>query len=140
MQLAAQVLEQIKAELEDSSVQYPEYYLKPFHAYGKASCCVMPQAECKAVIRDTSGWRIALGCVPQGNLEWMAAFEVEPATQSVYVNCWKEEKTLTPAVAGRRLRGAVTDAIKVLPSVCTDVHTWRSCINDASYPLTSVIT
>lgn len=43
----------------------------------------------------------------------MAAFEVEPATQSVYVNCWKEDKSLTPEVAGRRLRGAVTDAVQV---------------------------
>lgn len=82
LQSQMQLLEQIKGELEDSNVQYPEYYLKPFHAYEK------------------------------GNLEWMAAFEVEPATQSIYVNCWKEEKTLTPETAGRRLRGAVTDAIQ----------------------------
>lgn len=63
-----------------------------------------------------SQWRAILSTITscaQGNLNWLAAFEVEPATQSIYVNAWKEEKTLTPEVAGRRLRGAVTDAIQV---------------------------
>lgn len=133
MHSPAQVLEQIKAELEDSSIQYPEYYLKPFHAYEKVSCCVMPGAECKTVIHISSGLQTAHCCVTKGNLDWMAAFEVEPATQSIYVNCWKEEKTLTPAVAGRRLRGAVTDAVKVPPCptpTCNNAQC--SCINGAS--------
>ena len=133
MHSPAQVLEQIKAELEDSSIQYPEYYLKPFHAYEKVSSCVMPGAECKTVIHNPSGLQTAHCCVTKGNLDWMAAFEVEPATQSIYVNCWKEEKTLTPAVAGRRLRGAVTDAVKVPPCptpTCNNAQC--SCINGAS--------
>ena len=128
MHAPAQVLEQIKAELEDNSIQYPEYYLKPFHAYEKVSCCVMPGAECKTVIDNPSGLSPAHCCVTQGNLDWMAAFEVEPATQSMYVRCWKEEKTLTPAVAGRRLRGAVTDAVKVQPcSAPACMLAWRYC-------------
>lgn len=63
----------------------------------------------------------------QGNLEWMAAFEVEPATESMYMNCWKEEKTLTPEVAGRRLRGAVTDAIQVANNGTMEpIRHWRN--------------
>ena len=54
---------------------------------------------------------------PQGNLEWLAAFEVEPATQTIYLNCWKQEKTLTAEAGERRLRGAVTNAIQVVFSV-----------------------
>ena len=43
----------LKEELEDRGVQYPDYYLKAFHAYD------------------------------EGNLNWLAAFEVESATLSM---------------------------------------------------------
>lgn len=69
----------------------------------------------------------------------MAAFEVEPATQSIYVNCWKEEKTLTPEVAGRRLRGAVTDAIKVGSFASSDPDTCASKLLASHKPLSTTL-
>jgi len=43
----------IRAELEDPAVAYPDYYVQPFHAYAEGSLC------------------------------WLAAFEVEAATYSM---------------------------------------------------------
>ena len=49
----------------------------------------------------------------QGNMEWMAAYEVEPATQSMYLNCWKGEPTLTWPDAEQRMRGSILNAVQV---------------------------
>ena len=46
------------ARLTDARVSYPEYYLKPFHAYS------------------------------EGNLNWLAAFEAESATYSMALRVW----------------------------------------------------
>ena len=46
------------ARLTDARVTYPEYYLKPFHAYS------------------------------EGNLNWLAAFEAESATYSMALRVW----------------------------------------------------
>lgn len=46
---------------QSSSVAYPPYYLRPFHAY------------------------------PLGNLEWLAAYEAAPATLSVAMRAWRDD-------------------------------------------------
>ena len=51
----------------------------------------------------------------EGNLNWMAAFEVEPATQVTYLNAWKAEKTLAVAEARQRMRGGFVSALEVPP-------------------------
>ena len=52
---------------------YPDYYLKPFHAYD------------------------------EGNLSWLAAFEVEPATFAVALKAFgKIDPTLSPTAAFER--------------------------------------
>lgn len=76
-------LEQIKAKLEDTSIQYPSYYLQPFHAYD------------------------------EGNLSWLAAYEVEPATYAVALRAFgKLDPSLSPEAAYRRLAGGATNALK----------------------------
>lgn len=75
-------LHAIKEELENKDVVYPEYYFKPFHAYD------------------------------QGNLNWLAAYEVEPATYSVALRTFgKIDPTLTPEKAYARLAGGATGAL-----------------------------
>ncbi|KAL4442027.1 hypothetical protein ABPG77_011288 [Micractinium sp. CCAP 211/92] len=71
---------QIKEEIEDKSLTYPDYYTVPFHGY------------------DT------------GNLSWLAAFEVEPASAVMALRVWKTEE-LTPLQAETRLRKAIYDSI-----------------------------
>ena len=51
---------QIKDELENESIQYPSYYLQPFHAY------------------------------ENGNLDWTAAFENESATTAMAWRVYKD--------------------------------------------------
>jgi hypothetical protein len=66
-------LETIKAELEQKDIVYPDYYLKPFHAYD------------------------------EGNLSWMAAFEVEPASYAVALRAFgKIDPSLSPTAAFER--------------------------------------
>ena len=50
------------AEIEDKSVDYPEYYLQPFHAYS------------------------------EGNLCWQAAVEAEPATYSMALRVYPKDR------------------------------------------------
>ena len=57
--LAEQVY-RIKDEIEDTSIEYPSYYLVPFHAYDN------------------------------GNLDWTAAFECESATAAMGIRTWKD--------------------------------------------------
>jgi len=58
-------------QLEDASVEYPEYYLKPFHAYS------------------------------EGNLCWQAAFEAEPATLAMALRVWPQEGLTWDAAQAR---------------------------------------
>lgn len=71
----------VREELEDKSLAYPDYYLKPFHAYDR------------------------------GNLDWLAAFEVEPASYAMALRTFKTETSLTPQEAMARLRGGISDAM-----------------------------
>ncbi|KAL4427807.1 hypothetical protein ABPG75_001896 [Micractinium tetrahymenae] len=71
---------QIKEEIEDKFLAYPSYYTVPFHGY------------------DT------------GNLSWLAAFEVEPASEVMALRVWKTEQ-LTPLQAQTRLRKAIYNSI-----------------------------
>lgn len=52
-------LEELKSKLEDTTVKYPEYFLKPFHGYD------------------------------EGNMNWLAAQENEAASLSMCANYWK---------------------------------------------------
>ena len=54
-------VKQALAEIENKSVEYPEYYLQPFHAYA------------------------------EGNLCWQAAVEAEPATYSMALRVWPKD-------------------------------------------------
>jgi len=53
-------LRQEKKHIESTFIEYPEYFLQPFHGYDN------------------------------GNMEWKAAFEGEAATYSISVNYWKD--------------------------------------------------
>ncbi|KAF5825902.1 S-adenosyl-L-methionine-dependent methyltransferase [Dunaliella salina] len=75
-------LKQIKDEMENKSMVYPSYYLQPFHAYD------------------------------EGNLNWLAACEVEPATYAMAIRTFKSETDLTPMEAQAKLRKNITSAIK----------------------------
>ena len=71
----------LKDAIEDKAVVYPEYYLQPFHAY------------------------------PNGNLDWLPAFEVESATISMAVRTFPGTE---PGAAQQRLRSNIHAAIRVL--------------------------
>lgn len=75
-------LASIKAELEDKSLVYPSYYLQPFHAYD------------------------------EGNLNWLAACEVDPASYAMAVRTFKD-KEWSATESFNVLRANITDAIKV---------------------------
>jgi ubiquinone/menaquinone biosynthesis C-methylase UbiE len=77
------MLEGIKAEVEDTTLTYPSYYLKPFHAY------------------------------ETGNLGWLQAYEVELATYAVALRTFaKIDPSLGPQAAYQRLSGGAMDAVK----------------------------
>ena len=75
-------IRELRAELEDPAVQYPEYYVQPFHAY------------------------------EEGNLNWLAAFEVESATYSMALRTFPGQG-LSPDQAQRRLRDGIHGALRV---------------------------
>lgn len=77
-------IRELRAELEDPAVQYPDYYVQPFHAYEK------------------------------GNLNWLAAFEVESATYSMALRTFPGQG-LSPDQAQRRLRDGIHGALRVRP-------------------------
>lgn len=70
------------AALENPSITYPDYYQRPFHAY------------------------------PMGNLEWLAAYEAEPATLSVAMRAWRDP-TITPTEAHTKLRNRIAHLLQV---------------------------
>lgn len=72
----------VKEELEDVAMVYPSYYTQEFHGY------------------------------TEGNLNWLAAYEVVPATQSMSMRVYRGEAGLTIEEAERRLREGVLGAIK----------------------------
>ena len=72
----------LKEELEDKTLQYPDYYLKAFHAY------------------------------EEGNLNWLAAFEVESATLSMALRTFPDAG-LDAQQAQARLRQGIHGAIQV---------------------------
>ena len=72
----------IKEEIEDRSMEYPDYYMQEFHAY------------------------------EEGNLNWLAAFEVESATYSMALRTFPDQ-VLTPEQAQAQLRGNIHAAIQV---------------------------
>lgn len=75
LESAQDELEALFQQVSDDSMTYPAYYTQPFHAYD------------------------------EGNLNWLAAYEVEPATYSMAMRVWKDEVGLQPKTAQERLRG-----------------------------------
>jgi ubiquinone/menaquinone biosynthesis C-methylase UbiE len=75
-ELANSEVRELYTAIADSSIQYPDYYQVPFHAYN------------------------------EGNLCWQAAFEAESATQSMGLRVWKDEPGLTWQAAQSRLRSS----------------------------------
>ena len=61
---------------------YPDYYLNPFHAY------------------------------EDGNLNWLAAAEVESATKSMCLRAWPNIPDLTPESASKKLRDGYLKALQ----------------------------
>ena len=64
-------LSQKFASIENKDVTYPEYYLKPFHAYD------------------------------EGNLCWLAAFEAEPATYSMALRVYPKDRITAETAQAR---------------------------------------
>ncbi|GLI69629.1 hypothetical protein VaNZ11_014296 [Volvox africanus] len=75
-------IEVIKSEIENPALSYPNYYLKPFHAY------------------------------ETGNLEWLAAFEVQPATYAMGIRTFKDKVDWSGEQCFVELRSRITNAIK----------------------------
>ena len=71
---------------------YPSYYLKPFHAYA------------------------------EGNLNWLASYEVEPASYVMAVRTFKDQPELSAAAALAKLRNGITGAVTVKDVVCERVR------------------
>lgn len=72
----------LKAQNEDPAVVYPPYYLKDFHSYD------------------------------DGNLSWLAASEVEPATLATAWRAYKDP-TLDPYQANDKMRSSIVSIIEV---------------------------
>lgn len=73
---------QILEELENKAIEYPFYYVQPFHGY------------------DT------------GNLSWQAAFEVEPASDAMALRVYKTETGISVLEAQTRVRMGILDAVQ----------------------------
>lgn len=129
-QLQASEVFQIREELEHPDVQYPDYYNVPFHGCEPGcEGRVQPEPRVVAVVRRTAavmggswgdereaGWccngfptypeprRQALHPPPlpdnEGNMNWLAAFECEPAGLSMAWRAYKD-RSLTPQVGGQ---------------------------------------
>lgn len=72
----------IRNELENKSIEYPFYYTQPFHGYD------------------------------EGNLTWLAAFEVEPASDAMCLRVYKTELELSVMEATTRVRMGILDAVR----------------------------
>lgn len=77
-------LEQLRAEIEDQTLDYPAYYRRKFHAY------------------------------TGGNLDWQAACELESATASLALRIFKKNKPKPrPDVAADMMRNSFLDTTEV---------------------------
>lgn len=77
-------LEELRVALTDPRIEYPSYYTLPFHAYS------------------------------EGNLNWLAAQEAEPATYSMALRVWPDEVkagSLGWEAAQQRLRSSYIDQL-----------------------------
>ena len=91
-ELAKSEIAELIDAIADPQIQYPDYYLVPFHAYDR------------------------------GNLCWQAAFEAESATQSMGLRVWKNEPNLTWEAAQQRLRGSFHNVLEsYLPTPVKDI-------------------
>lgn len=95
-------IRELRAELEDPAVQYPEYYVQPFHAY------------------------------EEGNLNWLAAFEVESATYAMALRTFPGQG-LSPAQAQRRLRDGIHAALRVRLPLCVCCRRSRGPCGSSSW-------
>lgn len=70
-------LGQLYSQVEDPSVEFPTYYTVAFHGYDA------------------------------GNLNWLAAFEVEPATDAMALIVYKKESDIQPQEAQDKMRNGI---------------------------------
>ncbi|KAK9828796.1 hypothetical protein WJX72_002117 [[Myrmecia] bisecta] len=61
-ELQASEVQQVKAEVEDLAMQYPDYFTRPFHGY------------------------------VEGNMGWLPGYELEPATSAMFRMVYKDEQ------------------------------------------------
>ena len=73
-------------DVKNDAVEYPEYYLKPFHAYA------------------------------EGNLCWLAAFEAEPATYSMALRVYPKDRITAEVAQAVRRDGLAVRAAHVVVS------------------------
>ena len=95
-------IRELRAELEDPTVHYPDYYVQPFHAY------------------------------EEGNLNWLAAFEVESATYSMALRTFPSQG-LSPDQAQRRLRDGIHGALRVRLPLCVCCRCSRGPCGSSSW-------
>lgn len=79
---------------------YPDYYLRAFHAY------------------------------EQGNLNWLAAFEVEAATLAMALRTFPD---LGPEAAHARLRGNMLDALQARTQAIPQRLLWHVILNPVQH-------
>jgi ubiquinone/menaquinone biosynthesis C-methylase UbiE len=89
--LRSQDLDNDLAQVENPQLQYPDYYLRPFHAYDR------------------------------GNLGWEAATEVEVAAYAVHSRVWKGTDPQGDAKLRQSYHDAISVQISVAPKNILDV-------------------
>ncbi|MEE3715169.1 class I SAM-dependent methyltransferase [Tumidithrix elongata RA019] len=89
--LRSQDLESDLAQVENPNLKYPEYYLRPFHAYDR------------------------------GNLGWEAATEVEVAAYAVHSRIWKKDDPKGDAQLRQSYHDILTTQISTSPKDILDV-------------------
>jgi ubiquinone/menaquinone biosynthesis C-methylase UbiE len=79
------------AQVQNPQITYPDYYLRPFHAYEKGDLC------------------------------WDAAFEVEVAAYSVHAGLWKDAGVQGDSRMRQSYHDVITAAIPTLPRDILDI-------------------
>ena len=88
----APVWERELEQIQNPDLIYPDYYLKPFHAY------------------------------EQGNLSWQAATEVEVAAKAVHSQLWSETSVASTIRLRDNFIDAVSDRFDALPQAILDIQ------------------
>jgi len=103
--LESSTVKQYFAEIEDSTLEYPDYYHVPFHAYD------------------------------EGNLCWKAAFEAAPATESMALRVWKNEDLTPEVAKARLRNSFLEVVAEYLPEQVNDVLDIGCSVGMSTMPL-----